>query len=628
MKRILVPLGTLFLCGSLFAWIDYDDKVENKQAKFGKDFEGCALQLYTDKVEFEQEMPEKVTVVLRSRNDRATLLPAPRATKTRRYALYIVVADKNGTSLFSRNLLEGKSANPVLAGTLKPRASQVVISVPFDQLEVAGVDEYLDGMPFFDEKTRMRNAGKLVPHLYTLKAVLLSGEPEKRPDFAVASDLWQVILRPKSPARMTEAERQVKLKAWLATMSQGAVAGGRVSSQLASLGDTAVPALIKLSEKRAEAGMKPDVAQAVADSRIWAIVTLCNTRSRAAEDYIMKRLKDPLAFRELSFIVWHSQGFHSKRVTETLRAFAEDASNGRPMPWEKKHGRKSRGYGRGACEYVFKHFSSRGASVTDQTIVGCIARGDPKLTAFALAAWKPSSGEAALKVLKPLWTKADLHPNVRRASAHALARAMGGDGFPKYNSQADPDIQWIADTVWLYREKHLSPQETLDGLRNTVFQVRKENDKPKVLLMKILGKLARKSGYPVTGSTFDMPADWDRTWVWALRTSTIDKTAATQFLCRQMRTREALPAVTKRALLVELKRVIGDKFPLASTAAARKPEAWNICGQWLVDNGYFGADKKKKPKAMSGKASKLGDSQPDRDLLPENQGPKKPGAKK
>jgi hypothetical protein len=57
-----------------------------------------------------------------------------------------------------------------------------------------------------------------------------------------------------------------------------------------------------------------------------------------------------------------------------------------------------------------------------------------------------------------------------------------------------------------------------------------------------------------------------------------------------MRTREAIPDVVRKALLLELADRLGDAFPLkAKTAADIDLETdWPTCGQWLVEHGFFG----------------------------------------
>ena len=148
---VFLLIGAL-LCGG---WINYDDKVERSEPQYGKEFIGFYLKVFTDNVEFEQETPEPITVVLKNTNPRSTLMPDGGNAAERRYALYIVVADKDGaTSLFSRNLLE-KDGGIVTAGKVPPQAETELLKVPFDSLEVAKVEAFEDGLPKFEPDQRM-----------------------------------------------------------------------------------------------------------------------------------------------------------------------------------------------------------------------------------------------------------------------------------------------------------------------------------------------------------------------------------------------------------------------------------------------------------------------------------------
>ena len=580
---------------ALVGWIDYDKSVKREEPKYGKEFQGISLRIQTANVEFEQDMPEEVVVHIRNTTDR-TRLTMQEPGEGRRFGLYVVVATEDGTSLFSRDLLEKLADNPVGKERIPPKASCELLRVKFNELEVAAVEKYRDGLPYFEPEKKLSNAGWLTPRIYMMKAVLISSLPEQRPDFVAASEVWPILLRPKSPARMTEDEKSTRMTKYLAKMSEGAYGGVGVSSQLAAFGEDAVTPLIEMAEKTG-AGAKDQAAKdRTRESRIWAIVTLCNTRSKRAEEYILKRMLDPIDFGDLSFLVWHSQGFRSRRVTETIRKLAEDVACGREMPWEKTRGAQSRGHGMGSFQFMCKHFISIKQSLTDQTVAAAIRFTNPELTGYALMAWRPDSGEEALETLLPLVRKGDTHPNLRKLAVAMLAEHYQKDGFPAYNREATPEEQeqaWLQSAFWLHRKGKIGNEEMVVFLRNFVLAVRKENEGTKRDVMLALRRFGGAAGYPVKSARPDVVGDWVATWRWALREAKLPKQEAIAFLCQQMRTKEEIPEVVQRALLLELKGVLGAEFPLKAktTAEIDLDEDWPACGEWLVENGFFGKKK-------------------------------------
>ena len=594
MKRI----PAVFLAAALpvlVGWIDYDKAVKRGAPTYGKEFQGISLRIQTKNVEFEQDMGEEVLIHIKNTTDR-TRLTMQEPGEGRRFALYIVVANEDGSSLFSRDLLEPVADNPIVKERIPPKASCELLRAKFNEVEVAAVEKYRDGLPYFEPKKKMTNAGWLTPRIYMIKAVLISSLPDKRPDFVAASEMWPILLRPKSPARMGEDEKTTKMAKYLAKMAEGAYGGVGVSSQLAAFGDDAVPALIEMAEKTGKGAKDQAVKDRVRESRIWAIVTLCNTKSKRAEDYILKRLQDPIAFGDLSFLAWHCQGFGSPWVTKAIRRQAEDIACGREMAWEKTHGRASRSSGMGALQYMCKHFISRKQSLTDETVAAAIGFTNAELTGYALMAWRPDSGEEALNTLLPMIRKGNVHPNLRKLVVAMLAKHHQKDGFPKYNRQATPEEQelaWLHAGLWLNRQRELTKAETIVFLRNFVLGVRKENAGTKRDLMLALRRFGQGAGYPVTTSRPDLVTDWVKTWRWAIHESKLPKKEAVVFLCQQMRTKEGVPDAVRRGLLIELKQALGKDFPLkAKTLAEVDPDAdWVACGQWLVNKGYFGKKK-------------------------------------
>lgn len=594
MKRLLA-LGFAAFLPMLVGWIDYGTAVKREEPQYGKEFQGMSLRIQTETVEFEQDMPEEIVVDLKNTTDR-TRLTVQDPGEGRRFALYVVVADEDGTSLFSRNLLEEQPNNPIAKEKIPPKASSELIRVKFNELEVAKVETYLDGLPQFDEKTKMQNAGWLVPRVYTVKAVLLSGLPEKRPDFAAASDVWSILLKPKSVERMAADEKDALMKKYLKKMGEGAYGGIGVSSQLAALGEDAVEPLIAMAERTGEGAKDQAEADRTRESRIWAIVTLCNTRSKKAEEYILKRLQDPVDFGDLSFLVWHSQGFRSARVTETIRKMAEDTACGREMPWEKRRGPTSRGHGMGSFQFMCKHFISIGQSLTDATVAAAVKFKDPEQTGYALMAWQPANGEQAVQVLLPLIRQGNVHPNLRKLVIAILGKPYADKGFPKCAREATPEEQeqaWIQTGLWLNRQGKLTDAETLAFLRSFVLGVRKEDTGAQLDLMLALRRFGAKSGYPVTRARPEPVEDWVATWRWALHETKLPPKEAAAFLCQQMRTREEIPDAVRRALLVELKQALGSSFPLQAKTDADVDldNDWPTCGQWLVEQGFFGKGK-------------------------------------
>ncbi|OGV70984.1 MAG: hypothetical protein A3K19_05670 [Lentisphaerae bacterium RIFOXYB12_FULL_65_16] len=582
---VFLLIGAL-LCGG---WINYDDKVERSEPQYGKEFIGFYLKVFTDNVEFEQETPEPITVVLKNTNPRSTLMPDGGNAAERRYALYIVVADKDGaTSLFSRNLLE-KDGGIVTAGKVPPQAETELLKVPFDSLEVAKVEAFEDGLPKFEPDQRMARAGQLGPQIFTMKAILISVVPGKRPDFTLASSVWRILLQPKSAARMSDTEKQTKMQAWLKKMGEGAYGGIGVSTQLAALGDAAVDPLIAMAEKPAADG-------AVRESRIWAIVTLCNSGSPRAEEYILRRIRDPIDFGDLSFLTWHSQGFRSQKVTDALRQLALEIVTDKELPWEKTHGRESRRHGPGCLEYVFQHLISVKATVSDEVAAGALRLGDPKVAAFALQAWAPGSAQSAIATVKPLFSQRGLHPNLKKSAMARLTETLRGDPFPAYDRTTDVDAGWQAAGLWLASKGYLKGDELVRFLRSQVFCVRTPE-----LQQQLVGELQRVVGaaFPVRSPQPVLPQDWNATWRWALKTGGLDKDEAVRFLCDQMREPDKVDDDSRRALLIALKEQLGAEFPLPSMEKVDLDNDWPTCGNWLIEKGFFGKPKKTRAKAKA-----------------------------
>lgn len=567
-------------------WTDYSlgflsekDKVPEAEPVFGKEFQGFSLKLHTAEAEFEQEMPVAVIISLKNTNPRSTLQPDAAPSGGRSYAVHIILADKMGeNSLFSKNLLTADD-NALRTGKIPPRAETVVLKVPFDTLEVAKVDEFLDGKPHFDPKTRLTQAGMMIPQIYKLRAILLSAEAEKRPDFLIASQSWDILLRPKSVARMTEAEKQEKLQRYIPRMEQGGSGAMAVADQLAALGEVAVAPLMEVASRR---GGKN--AQTTMESRVWALATLCNTNSPEAQAFIEQKLLDPTALGDLNFLAWHSQRLRSPKITAAIRKLAFAIATGEKLSWEKNARETPDGVKISFLGWAFRHFSRIKETVPDEIAEGCFRLEDPRLSSLAFDVWEPSSPQKVMDAAKPLYLTAGTHPNLKCAALRALAKHYGAQGFPPYDRKADVIAAWRHSGVRLAQKGYLTKGELATLLRNQIIFARSPDAQ-----RELVADFVRHAGpdFPVRTAQVTLPDDWTKTWQWCLRTGDFTTEQATQFLCVQMMTREELPDSVKRALLIELKRQLGDEFPLPSTEKVNLDDDWPTCGNWLIEKGHF-----------------------------------------
>jgi len=561
------------------AWIDYSDRVPPKEPAFGKEFDGFALKIETEKTDFEQDEPVRLTLTLRNSNNRSRLIPAERWGEHRFVRLYLVLATKNGNSLFSRDLMpKAKDAgfDPL---RLSP-GEQVILSVPFNSLQFAHISEFEHGLPSVSGRTRYVPVPELVPQLFVLKGLLVSGIEGRRPDFVVASYAWPILLRPVSGAKLSDPVKQRKLQQYLQRLREGAYGGMAVSSQLAALGDLAVDPLIQIAER-------PGPGKTF-ESRVWAIVTLCNIRSPKASAYILEKLRHPVALSDLNFLAWHSQACRSPEIEAELDRLVNAILKNEPLPWQDRFRTIPRGVKSGFLEFTFKHYASIKRTISDATVRALLRWPDPKPVGFGLAVWKPQTPESAVSLLTPLFAKPDLHPNLRRPILKILSDALRTQGFPQYDRTADMDAQWHRAGLWLAAHDERFRKQEVAFLRAEVFSVRNEEVKRDVIaaLRRALGER-----FPVRTSVPAMPEDWVRTWRWALHAGPIDAEFAVRFLCNQMRSKTPPPDVVRRALLEELRTFIGPRFPYAPGKQKDIDEAWVTCGNWLIKQGYFGRQK-------------------------------------
>lgn len=574
--RLLVAL--VLVLGSVSrAWIDYDDVVVRKDPAFGKDFRSLALRLSTVDADFEQDSGQEVLVELRQAGT-APVLPADEAE--RQSGLILVLTDqKGGLMMVSQSLLEAVEGALLQPGRAPPAGTAVLCRFSFDALKFSRFEAFENGLPKVLPEATPVPSHALVPQIYVLRAILYSAPTGRRPDLALASDAWPILLRPKPGERMAADEREAKMRRWLAKMGEGAYGGIGVSSQLAALGDAAVEPLIAMAD-RDEPGK-----EAVRESRIWAIVTLCNTGSPRAEAYIRRRLADPVDFGDLAFLAWHSQALRSPAVTALLVRLAEDAACDRAMPWEATHGAATRHHGRGMLEYAFRHLASVGASITDATAAALVALNQEKVLSFGLLAWRPSSPERALEALQPVWLRGPVHSNLKKAVLACLAQSAGSVGFPGYDREGDVLGQWLAAALWLRQAGRLDDAGLTTALRWLVLDVPREAEALQADLVAALSRSAGEAS-PVRVPPVRLPRDWVATWRWALAGAGLPPEAAIRYCTTQMRTRDELPDEVRLGLLLELRRLIGAEFPLPEGKVDLET-AWPTCGQWLVDQGYF-----------------------------------------
>jgi len=236
-------------------------------------------------------------------------------------------------------------------------------------------------------------------------------------------------------------------------------------------------------------------------------------------------------------------------------------------------------------EYVFKHFAATGESITDATAEGLARLDDEKLIAFGIVAWKPSSGDVALRTLAPLFSRGPVHANVKKALLACLAQSAAQGGFPAYDREADANRQWLGACQWLHRRRAIDSAALTAALRWLVLDIPRDQEDLQAALIAALATQGGP-GYPVRGTQPRLPQDWVATWRWALQTSGIPPAAATAYCTRMMRTRDELPDPVRLGLLQELRRLIGPEFPLAD-GQQDVDTAWSECGSWLVQKGYF-----------------------------------------
>ena len=573
-NRCACLLAGLLLAHSAPAWIDYGDRVPETEPGFGKPFLGFALQLHTHAVEFRQGAGADVVVTIRNENPRPTLHPAqPPAERFQK--LFLVLADAHGNTLFSGDMLGAE--NCVVKGRIPRQTQGELVRVAFDTLDFVPVRDYRDGQPVFDPATPRRAVTDLVPQIYTVIAVLLAGPGGKRSDFSLASNPWRILLHPKDGKDMTEVEKNALLERYLKKLREGAYGGIAVSSQLAALGEVAVAPLIRIADAGGGGTTR--------ESRIWAIVTLCNTRSQRGEEYIRKRLRDPVDVGDLNFLAWHSQGLRSPAVRNLLRDLAREILQQSGSTWNAPARKRGAGLEDGFLEFMCKHFASAGLTIDDEIAAGCLQRGNPKVAAFAAAVWEPTSPQTALTQLRPFFLQPMVHPKLQAALLRQLHRQFKAAGAPVLSRHDSVEAVWLQAGIWLENGQRFQPGEFVQFLASQVLSVKIPENRLR-LCLELRGGPARDA---VPDPEKERTRAWIAAWHWALRSGGFEAPVAIRFLCGEMRAEKTLTDTEKQALLIELKRWLGPDFPLPDSDNIDPDRDWSRCGRWLVENEYFGA---------------------------------------
>lgn len=558
------------------AWIDYTDKVPAGPAPgFGKPFVGISLKLELGHAEFELGTPEPLRLRLRNDDPRSTLLPPGLPPGDRRYALHLILASQGGTSYFSRNLLADPAQAPA-GGQFASGSETVVWDGTFDQVGFAPVDKVALDRPDFPPAERLRPSDELTPELYVLSAVLLSQTGTKKPDFVVASAPWTVLLRPVRGERLAEAERQQRLAKYLARLREGAYGGMAVSSQLAALGEIGVAPLIELADRTGD--------EKTRESRIWAIVTLCNTGSARAADYIRHRLQHPVDLRDLPFLAWHSLACRNPASETELLDLMRLVAAGQRLPWQDEHPDVSDGIKDDFIEFASKHFKYTGQSLPDEIVANCLKRTDPKSTSFALEAWRPASAESAITVLLPAFAPPCRHPNLKRLALRRLADA-GVAGVTAPGEGGDVAGAWYAAGCQFADAGKLAGEARVGFLRTQVLELRT----PQLRADAVRRLATALPAFPVKPEAFATPEGWVQAWQWTIAQGGFRDEDIVRFLADEAARDAQLTPAEKTAILKELSRPgHKDTFPAKDGEAGEAlDQEWPKLLHWLAEKKYL-----------------------------------------
>jgi len=446
MKLGLLPVLPLLGCLSAWGWFDYGVNVKRESAEFGKPFAGISLKLETRHSQAELNSPEPLTVTLKNENPRSALLPESLPRDERVYALYVVCATAGGLSYFTPNLVKD-SDNPVTGDRLAPNGETVVVDTTLDRLPVVRVESVDFAAADFPGLNSMPTR-ELVPQVYVLKAILLSRLPGKKPDFVAASNSCAVLLLPERGEHMSPEERQTRAAKYLAKLEEGAYGGIAVSSQLAALGETAVPQLIATADRKGEGHVR--------ESRVWAIATLCRTGSPKAAEYVLERLKHPVDLGDVAFLAWHSQGCSSPAIEAQVLALVSSILKSERLPWQDAFPEVDTGTKSAFLEFAFKHFNQTGQTLPVELVGNCITWPDQKPAAFGIELWKPGDAETAVRLLAPVFGQPNRHPNLKRVVLLKLETACAAQGFPKMGPADDLEAAWQRAGRWLTEKGYLS----------------------------------------------------------------------------------------------------------------------------------------------------------------------------
>ena len=473
----LTGLACAFVgASSAVGWIDYGTSVTREPPAFGGPFRGIALRLSTEDVEFEQDVAEEVTITLRNVSDEPTFMPESLDTAARDIRVYVVLADRGSRVYFSQNLWaacqKAEADVPLAADSERP-----LISVPFTELHVRRPSDMEGGIPLFEDAgNTSRAASQLPPGVYGVKAMILSGPADQRPDFTVASNSWPVLLLPKSGSRMSEEEKAGKLTRYMKRLKRGAYGGLAVSSQLAALGEIAVEPLLETAEKQGGGHVR--------ESRIWALVTLCNTGSSRAEAYIRRRLNAPVDLGDLPFLAWHSQGFDSAGIRAQLEELALGVLAGERLPWAAGDKTVDEPTKTAFLEFTLKHFIRIRHRPAEDILRGCMqAEVQPKIAALALELVSRTPGrspEDMAAILGPLLTRVEADSRLRDRAVSLCPETV--------QSAAPPEHQWLRAVKWVHDNGQLTTPEYTAFLSRLVDDSHLEDDGARRAAMRELEK--------------------------------------------------------------------------------------------------------------------------------------------
>lgn len=528
--------------------------------EFGREFQGAALGLEVSTMEFEVQNSSEITVRTVISSKRSNIIPRQYSRKQRSSSMHFVAASDSGITWFSQNLLKNAALEP--ARSLK---------LQWTDLRFIRVKKFVNGRPAMSDR-RKTAPEEMLPGLYSCKAVFLSGVDGKRPDFVLSSNPVSLTVLPQSADHMSEAKQRETLKKLIEELKKGAYGGERSASQLAALGDVSVDALIRIADKKG--GGKGF------ESRVWALTALCANPSPRSDEYIVKRLNNPVELGDLPFLAWNSKACRSPKVKQTIQRLIFLAVKGKELPWQRAHGEidmETRGK---FLEFAFKHYFAKKYDIGTDIVAATFDLPDPKIAAFALAIWKSKTEQEAIRLLAPEWQTV-LHPNLKVALLNALETQLKDWGAPVYDKEGNLQRQWFGAGLFLLKQSKdpsiLNPQRFL---KISIL----ENSRNSELQPPLFSFAGREPAESLKESSRDT------LWGWAFDSVDLPKNDKIDLLIKDMRYEDELSSSRKRLILEKLSVLFPDETLLKQLSAIPLEQAWNKGGQFLVSRGYFTRD--------------------------------------